>query len=95
MLVSASENLALNKPAWKSSTYAHTYVPTADKAVDGNAADNFNGKSCTHTKEEQRPWWVVDLGAEYLVSDVVITNRGDCCGDVFEDFYSDYLPIRS
>ena len=91
-----SKNLALNKPAWQSSIYSSQHEnATADKAVDGNAANNFNGKSCTHTNEEQRPWWVVDLGAEYLVSDVVITNRGDCCGDVFEDFYSDYLPLRS
>ena len=26
------------------------------------------------------PWWQVDLGVESFVQDVVITNRGDCCG---------------
>ena len=82
----------MNRPAWQSSTYPHSYGPTADKAVDGNSASNFNGKSCTHTNEELRPWWAVDLGAEYLVTDVLITNRGDCYGDVFENFYLDYLP---
>ena len=25
------------------------------------------------------PWWAVDLGAEYYVYYVLLTNRGDCC----------------
>ena len=73
-------NIALAKQAWQSSTLDHIYIPTADKAVDGNSASNFTYQSCTHTNEEHRPWWVVDLGAKNLVSEVVITNRGDCCG---------------
>ena len=70
----------INKLAWQSFTFPHSYVPTADKAVDGNPASNFHNKSCTHTKVEDKPWWTVDLGAEYLVSEVVITNRGDSFG---------------
>ena len=71
-------NIALGKQAWQSSTLDHIYMPTADKAVDGNPASNFTYQCCTHTNEER--WWVVDLGAKNLVSEVVITNRGDCCG---------------
>ena len=29
-------NIALGKQAWQSSTLDHIYMPTADKAVDGN-----------------------------------------------------------
>ena len=25
-------------------------------------------------------WWVVDLGRSYIVENVSVTNRGDCCG---------------
>ena len=71
----------MNKIAWQSSTFPHSYVPTADKAVDGNSASNFHSKSCTHTKVEFQPWWTVDLGAEYFVSEMVITNRDDCCSN--------------
>ena len=73
-------NIALGKQAWQSSTLDHIYIPTADKAVDGNSASNFTYQSCTHTNEQYHPWWAVDLGAKNLVSEVVITNRGDCCG---------------
>ena len=27
------------------------------------------------------PWWMVDLKASYWIGQIVITNRGDCCGD--------------
>ena len=67
---------------------SHGY--TADKAVDGNFNSNCMEKSCTHTNEEFQPWWTVDLGAEYLVSEVVITNRGDCCGDISCDVFLNF-----
>ena len=25
------------------------------------------------------PWWAVDLGANFNVSTVIVTNRDDCC----------------
>ncbi|ROL51274.1 Fucolectin-1 [Anabarilius grahami] len=51
----------------------------AQHAVDGNR-DSTHGKgSCTHTNAEFNPWWRVDLGNVYSVSNITITNRGDCC----------------
>lgn len=57
--------------------------PNAYKAVDGNGDSNFKGSSCTLTQPEAQPWWVVDLGDVYQISTVTITNRGDCCGELF------------
>jgi len=43
--------------------------------VDGNSSTSWHGKSCTHTKKENTPWWRVDLGREEQVSEVYIVNR--------------------
>jgi hypothetical protein len=68
-------NHALNKPAFQSSKYKEEGIPS--RVVDGNRNGDFNGKSCTHTHSEQGAWWAVDLGAEYQVDRVAITNRAD------------------
>ena len=60
--------------AWQSTTYVGKQHPVAGKAVDGNSDDSYWKGSCSSTKKEYHPWWVVDLGAEYLVNRVVITN---------------------
>ncbi|XP_077999971.1 uncharacterized protein LOC144452700 [Glandiceps talaboti] len=49
------------------------------RAIDGNLNSDFKAKSCTHTKKEMNPWWRVDLGAEFEIYQVTITNRQDCC----------------
>ena len=44
---------------------------------------------CTHTAEGGTdPWWRVDLGRDYYVSELAITNRKDCigCGDRLSNF---------
>ena len=71
------ENLALNKPALQSSVYKLGF---AKKAVDGNMDTNYLHHSCSHTLRQRGAWWVVDLQSEYVIDEVVITNRGDCCG---------------
>ena len=81
---SASRNLALKKPAWQSSNYSHNGL--AHEAVDGDPSNNFlKDYSCTHTQGDPIPWWTVDLQGEYLVTEVVITNRGDCCGNASDN----------
>ncbi|XP_026149692.1 uncharacterized protein LOC113122505 isoform X4 [Mastacembelus armatus] len=50
-----------------------------ERAIDGNRASNWGEKSCTHTEEEQNPWWRLDLQKTYKVNTVTITNRKDCC----------------
>ena len=53
-------------------------------AVDNNPNTNFNSGFCTHTdpySSDEFSWWQVDLADFYDVFSVVITNRGDCCGE--------------
>ena len=47
----------------------------AQNAIDGNRADT----TITHTKHDYRPWWRVDLRADYKVTYITVTNRKDCC----------------
>ncbi|XP_070538275.1 uncharacterized protein [Ptychodera flava] len=74
-------NLASDKLASQSSIYAYG---SAIKAIDGDKTNDYSGRSCTQTQKEHQPWWKVDLGREFEIHDVIITNRGDCCGDRLE-----------
>ena len=69
-------NLAKRKPT-RQSTTAHGGVSA--RAVDGNRNTQWNGRSCTHTSRQSRPWWRVDLQSIQNVKKVRLTNRGDCC----------------
>ena len=70
------KNMALGKTAWQSSLYSDEGEATA--AVDGNRnTDLISGRSCFHTRKEDHPWWMVDLGAEKQIGRVVMVNRGD------------------
>ena len=74
-------NLAVYKPAFQSSTLKledGSEYP-ANLAVDGIHNAVFSAGHCTHTTQEENPWWMVDLQAETEVSSVTITNREDCC----------------
>ncbi|KAL6118387.1 uncharacterized protein ACO6RY_03196 [Pungitius sinensis] len=71
-------NLALKGDATQSSTSS---VFVAAKAIDGNRNSYLPKGSCTHTESETDPWWRVDLGQEYDITSVKVTNRGDCCGE--------------
>ena len=77
--------VALNKPAFQTSTYDRTGRPNrgprvASIAVDGipsvceNLADADGAYS--HTQELANSWWRVDLGQIYYIYDVIICNRG-------------------
>ena len=50
-----------------------------ERAIDGNRASVWSQGSCTHTSQESKPWWRVDLQKTYKVNTVKITNRKDCC----------------
>ncbi len=82
---SSPVNLAFNKSALQSSTYANG---VAGIAVDGNT----NGSSpwtadLQHTNTEFQPWWQVDLGSLSDIQEVVIHNRTDCCQGRLNNFY--------
>ncbi|KAL9979348.1 hypothetical protein ACROYT_G016999 [Oculina patagonica] len=67
-----ARNLAFKKTTAQSST---DYNGFSSRAVDENYQPYYDQKSCTHTKKETNPWWRVDLGREYIVTDVLIVNR--------------------
>ncbi|XP_053373770.1 uncharacterized protein LOC123532644 isoform X6 [Mercenaria mercenaria] len=71
------ENVAENKPAEISSVYDPVW--TGDKGVDGNRNQNMFYDSCFHTRFEQDPYFMVDLGAVYDLDTIVVFNRQDCC----------------
>ncbi|KAM3841091.1 fucolectin-like isoform 2-T8 [Vipera latastei] len=71
------KNLALKKPAQQSST---SNDGSPDKAVDGKCIGEWSKGSCTHTKHERNPWWLVDLGESRKIYAVMVKNRKDCCG---------------
>ena len=76
-------NLAYKKPA-KMSTISYDN-PTKFgpmNAVDGNRNSDIKFQSCAATTQEMHAWWQVDLQAVYVITDVVITNRGECCGEL-------------
>ncbi|XP_022810391.1 uncharacterized protein LOC111347407, partial [Stylophora pistillata] len=51
-----------------------------ERAVDRNLDSRYDGLSCTHTLQENGPWWRVDLGSSQPVSEVFVVNRVDeCC----------------
>ena len=88
-------NLAKRQPSWQSSN-GSSYYGHAENAVDGNALQEFLFQSCTKTKWENQPWWIVDLKYDYQIVKVEIVNRGDCCSKynfITYDFHQISLNI--
>ncbi|XP_019636942.1 PREDICTED: uncharacterized protein LOC109479413 isoform X2 [Branchiostoma belcheri] len=79
----AGVNLALGKPTAQSST---EHGGVAKRAVDGNTDGDYHRGSCTHTNNQGRPWWRVDLGRSQAIDTVVVFNRQDCCQGRLNNF---------
>jgi mono/diheme cytochrome c family protein len=72
------ENIAVKGKATQSST---DYEGAAARAIDGNTDGHyFNSSSTTHCREEDDPWWELDLGTAATIEKVVIWNRTDAPG---------------
>lgn len=58
-----------------------TDVP-AERAVDGEVPlTPGNLSACAVSQPEASAWWAVELSiTSRLVTDILITTRGDCCG---------------
>lgn len=82
--VDAPINVAKGKATAQSST-GYNGVP--GRAVDGNTDGVYNHGSITHTNTEFQPWWEVDLGDTYDLTDIVLWNRTDCCSSRLSDFH--------
>ncbi|MCE9528670.1 MAG: DUF1553 domain-containing protein [Planctomycetales bacterium] len=72
---SGGENVAVKGKATQSST---DYEGPANLANDGNTDGKFyESKTVCHTKQEDNPWWEVDLGSEKPLDKIVVWNRTD------------------
>ncbi|XP_074599760.1 CUB and Sushi multiple domains furrowed isoform X2 [Brevipalpus obovatus] len=69
-------NVAYGKPSDQSSTIRGGESRNAN---DGNTQTVHENKYCTETKNENSPWWQVDLLQPYEIRVVRIITRG-CCG---------------
>ncbi len=74
-VMSGGANLALKGKASQSST---AFDGPANLAIDGNTNGEYeDGKSVTHTEQQDNPWWEVDLGGAKPIDSVVVWNRTD------------------
>jgi hypothetical protein len=65
-------NIARGKPAWQSSLSEYSVCSTeACGAVTGVV----NGSYKFHTGQEDRPWWMVDLGTVEEIGEILVFNR--------------------
>ncbi|XP_039662591.1 uncharacterized protein LOC120562764 isoform X2 [Perca fluviatilis] len=71
-------NIARGGNVIQSSLYGNA-IP--ERAIDGNRASDWAQGSCTHTNNDLKPWWRLDLMKTYRINTVTITNRGDCCSE--------------
>jgi len=69
---SGGVNVASSKTVTASSVYESNQFPHSF-LVDGNKT-NF-----AHTQNNPVEWFLIDLGQDYEIEKVVITNRTDCC----------------
>ncbi|XP_051263505.1 fucolectin-1-like [Dicentrarchus labrax] len=74
------QNVALRGKATQSDRLVSAFG-SAYNAIDGNRESNYLSGSCTQTAEQNNPWWRVDLLEPYIVTSIIITNRGDCCSE--------------
>ena len=78
---SSSEDLALGKDTFQSSTYQNN----TNRFGSGRVVDGI-GSTFNHTNRQQGAWWEVDLGSIQNIGQVRVWNRGNCCANRLTDF---------
>ncbi len=77
-VTSVKVNVALNKPAYQSTTYPHNgSTSLANLANDGNIDGNMWKLSVACTLSEISPWWYVELNGVHKIKEIVVYNRSD------------------
>lgn len=81
--VQALEEIAHAKRTLQSSTdtyeaWGGTLPGNSSFAVDGAWKIDEN-QTCARTKKDVVPWWMVDLGHEYMIKELIITTRSKGC----------------
>lgn len=77
-------------PGGVASQVSTGFSGAASRANDGNTdGEYFSGASVAHTasSSESQPWWEVDLGDVYTITEVVVWNRTDCCANRMTNFW--------
>ncbi len=77
-------NVVRGKAVLQSSIW---YGAVPERAIDGITDGDYNEGSVTHTANELQPWWEIDLGESYDMTNVVLWNRTDCCSDRLSNFH--------
>jgi FkbM family methyltransferase len=72
------ENLALRKPATQSSICEWSRGRSREEDAAGANNGQISGEAGFHTDQQINPWWQVDLGADYVISRLVVYNRQVC-----------------
>ncbi|CAH1798212.1 unnamed protein product [Owenia fusiformis] len=65
-------NVAIGKPSQQSSNNYGLNKGFSNLAVDGDSDQDWYHGSCTHTRNDFRAWWMVDLQASYLIHSVKV-----------------------
>ncbi|MFP6907486.1 MAG: discoidin domain-containing protein, partial [Verrucomicrobiota bacterium] len=73
-VMSGGKNVA---PSGKASQSSTAHGGDARRGVDGNTDPSYTGNGQTHTNEENKPWWELDLGKPVPIEQVAIYNRSD------------------
>ena len=73
-VMAGGKNIALGAKATQIST---DNGGEAARAVDGNRDGDYNAGSTTHTAATDNPWWEVDLGQEFPIDEIILSNRTD------------------
>ena len=89
--------MARNKSAVQSSTALSL---GASYAVDGNTDGGLylgggHIDTCTHTeRNDQHPWWTVDLGKTYEIHSIVLFNRRGTVGKLIKIYIQKHTIKR-
>ena len=68
--------MLLNRPTFQSIDHS-SHVGSSGRAVDGSY--NTDHASRSHTRNPRNAWWAVDMGQEYIIATVTITNTQYAC----------------
>lgn len=84
-VLSDGKNIAPQGIASQSSV---AYDGLPERAIDGNTDGSYGAGGQTHTQENERnPWWMLDLGSDRPIDEIVVWNRTDGdLGDRLRDF---------
>ena len=76
----------INAAKGKSTSQSSTgWSGPSEIAVDGNTDGDGEGH-VTHTTLLDKPWWEVDLAGYYVIDNIKVYNRRDCCSERLDNF---------